>query len=287
MNKADKYLYEAIKNILANGYEDKNPRPHYKDGTPAHTISVNHVFRTYDISKGEFPITSLRPIAWKTAIKEILWIYQDQSSSLQLLNDKYNVNYWNSWESKDIPGSIGTRYGEVVKRYHLVDNLIKGIKVNPYGRRHIIDLYQYKELEETDGLYPCAFCSIWNIREDKYLDMTLIQRSGDLLAASCAGVNEIQYTALLMMIAKATGYEPGIFSHYIANEQLYTHETYLKAAKEILKRYEENLSTPFCYAVPKLILNTEKMNFYDFTIDDFEIKDYEPIKPQLKFELGI
>lgn len=287
MNKADKYLYEAINNILANGYKDKNPRPRYKDGTPAHTISVNHIFRTYDISKGEFPITSLRPIAWKTAIKEILWIYQDQSSSLQLLNDKYNVNYWDSWESKDIPGSIGTRYGEVVKRYHLIDNLIKEIKTNPYGRRHIIDLYQYKELEETDGLYPCAFCSIWNIREDKYLDMTLIQRSGDLLAASCAGVNEIQYTALLMMIAKATGYEPGVFSHYIANEQLYTHETYLKAAKEILKRYEENLSTPFYHTVPKLILNTEKMNFYDFTIDDFEIKDYEPIKPQLKFELGI
>lgn len=285
MNKADKYLYEAIGNILSNGYMDKNPRPHYEDGTPAHTISVNHQFRTYDISKGEFPITSLRPIAWKTAIKEVLWIYQDQSSDLQLLNDKYGVHYWNSWESKDILGSIGARYGEVVRRYHLIDNLIEGIKTNPYGRRHIIDLYQYKELNETDGLYPCAFCSIWNVREDKCLDMTLIQRSGDLLAASCSGVNEIQYTALLMMIAKATRYEPGVFSHYIANEQLYSR--HLDAAKELQARYEANLSLPQDYGIPKLILDTDKTNFYDFTIDDFRMENYYPTKPQLKLELGI
>jgi thymidylate synthase len=154
MTKADLYMKESIEKIINEGYLDVNPRPHYKDGTPAHTISVNHVMRTYDLSKGEFPITTLRPIAWKSAIKEVLWIYQDQSNDLNLLRDKYNVNYWNAWESKDMPNTIGARYGEVVRRYNLMNNLLDELKNDPYGRRHIIDLYQYKELSETDGLYP-------------------------------------------------------------------------------------------------------------------------------------
>lgn len=290
MTKADFYMKEAIEKILGNGYMDVNPRPHYADGTPAHTLSINHVMRTYDLSKGEFPITSLRPIAWKSAIKEILWIYQDQSNDLNLLREKYNVNYWNEWESKDMPNTIGARYGEVVRRYDLMNRLLNEIKNNPYGRRHIIDLYQYQELNETDGLYPCAFLTIWNVRkgeDDKeYLDMCLIQRSGDLLAASCSGVNETQYAALMMMVARHCEYEVGVFSHLVCNEQIYSrHE---EPAKEMLNRYfilkeNHNANTK----TPKLILNPDKTNFYDFTIDDFIMENYEPIKPQIKFELGI
>lgn len=291
MNKADNYIKEQIENILAYGYKDENPRPKYADGSPAYTYSINGNFRSYDLSKGEFPITTLRPIAWKSAIKEILWIYQDQSNDLNILKDKYGVNYWNEWESKNIPNTIGIRYGEIVRRYRLMDNLLDGLINDPFGRRHIIDLYQYTDMNESDGLNPCAFCTIWNVREcmgRKYLDLSLIQRSGDLMAASCSGVNEVQYAALLMMVAQHCGYEVGVLYHYVANEQIYNR--HFEQANEMLRRwrqknfYEEN---QLFEVSPRLVLNNKKKNFYNFTIEDFDMLNYKPMTPQLKLELGI
>lgn len=279
MNLADAMLVDGIENILKNGYRDENPRPKYKDGTPAHTLSVNHVIRTYDLQE-EFPICSLRPIAWKSAIKEILWIYQDQSNSLEILNDKYGVHYWNDWESKDIPNTIGQRYGATVKKYNLIDKLIKGIKEDPYSRRHIMSLWQEEDFKESDGLVPCAFLTQWNVRGE-YLDMVLYQRSGDMLAASGAGgINEVQYACLLLMIAKATGYKAGKFTHFVTNEQIY--DRHIEQAKELLKRYWD-----VDYDFPEMKFNPKTNNFYEFTIDDFELIRYNPIKPQLKLELGI
>lgn len=279
MTLVDSMLFDDIINILENGYKDENPRPKYKDGTPAYTLSVNHVMRSYDLQK-EFPICSLRPIAWKSAIKEILWIYQDQSSSLELLNNKYNVHYWNDWESKDVPNTIGQRYGATVKKYNLIDKLIKGIKEDPYSRRHIMSLWQEDDFKESDGLVPCAFLTQWNVRGE-YLDMVLYQRSGDMLAASGAGgINEVQYACLLLMIAKATGYKAGKFTHFVANEQIY--DRHIKQANELLDRYSDKDR-----GFPEMKFNPKTNNFYDFTIDDFELMCYNPIKPQLKLELGI
>lgn len=280
--EADCYLYNNITTIEQDGFVDINPRPKYADGTPAYTKSINHQYRSYDLSTGDFPITTLRPIAWKTAIKEILWIYQDASNSLDLLHDKYGVYYWDEWPSKDMPGTIGARYGEVVRRYNLMGNLLQDIKNDPYGRRHIMDLWQYKELQETDGLCPCAFLTDWNVREE-YLDMLLFQRSGDMLMASGAGgVNEVQYAALLIMVARHCGYKPGKFTHVIANEQIY--DRHWEAAHELQKRFKE--ANPQKDSV-HLILNPEKTNFYDFTIDDFTMENYNPIKPQLDLEIAI
>lgn len=291
MNKADNYIKQQIENILKNGYKDESPRPKYTDGSPAFTYSLNGNFRSYDLSKGEFPITTLRPIAWKSAIKEILWIYQEQSNNLNLLRKKYKVNYWNEWESKDIPNTIGIRYGEIVRRYRLIDKLLDELVNDPFGRRHIIDLYQYRDMGESDGLNPCAFCTIWNVRngsDGKYLDLSLIQRSGDLMAASCSGVNEVQYAALLMMVARHCGYNAGVLYHYVANEQIY--DRHIGQAREILRRWmakdwDEYNHGEFKH--PKLVLNLDKIDFYDFTIDDFTMENYEPVQPQLKLELGI
>lgn len=294
---ADHFLVQDIQKIFSEGYKDINPRPKYPDGSPAHTFSVNHVTRSYDLSKGEFPVCTLRPIAWKSAIKEILWIYQDATNDLSTLNDKYNVHYWNEWESKEYPGTIGKgRYGDVVNEYNLIENLLSGLKDNPYGRRHIMDLYQYKGLEESDGLYPCAFLTIWNVRNDnngtEYLDMSLIQRSGDMIAASGAGgINEIQYAALLMMVAKHVGYEPGVFTHFVANEQIY--DRHLNAATELRTRYKV-IDKDFTHhnhykenEMPYLKFNPKHATFYNFTIEDFEMVNYEPIHPQLHLDLGI
>ena len=297
MTKADKYMDRDIHHIIQDGYKDENPRPHYADGTPAHTFSVNHVLRTYDLSAGEFPICTLRPIAWKTGIKEIFTIYQKPTNNLATMHEM-GVNWWDDWDIGD--GTIGQRYGATVSRYDLINNLIKDIQKDPYGRRKVVSLWQETDLHETAGLAPCAFLTIWNVR-GKYLDMAMIQRSGDMLTASGAGgINEIQYAALLMMIARHTGYEPGVFTHFVANEQIY--DRHIDAAKEIKARYSITASKTKLIEIkdeviykiyepsgvqPKLILNPEKTNFYDMTIDDFIMENYNPIRPQLKLELGI
>lgn len=279
MNNADFCLYKDIRNIIMYGYEDENPRPKYPDGTPAHTISVNQVVRRYDLSAGDFPICTLRRIAWKTAIKELFTIYQKPTNSLAEM-EKMGINYWKAWDIGD--GTIGQRYGATVKRYDLINKLIEDIKTDPYGRRKIMSLWQETDLAETPGLAPCAFLTMWNVR-GKYLDMTLIQRSGDMLVASGAGgINEVQYAALLMMIARHTGYTPGVFCHFVQNEQIY--DRHIEQAKELMRRYEDSQEEA---NAPMLVLNPEKTNFFEMTIDDFEMKNYEPRTPQLSFDLGI
>lgn len=558
MNKADNYMYEAINKILEEGYLDENPRPKYKDGTPAHTLSINHVTRSYDLSNGEFPICTLRPMAWKTAIKELLAIYQNQSNKISEF-ERYGCGWWKDWslpdgtigrsypynieshrpnemkrtvakikrkikpiesgdiheddipmfeECKSIDGNVyldryrvigideersddkhtyykiqfvsnnyissmrkdiigvseGTNpydrtvhnigylgdykrvcnytedeikilkkkwesmffrcyttkieyvyrtykdvfvhhrwhsfenflrdlrmipqfflakeecfkdwdidkdyygsncYGpdtcvflkhrenvlysttdsyyeitenstgnisyeinlsefarrvsqsqqtiqkavrkkrpykdflfkrvyqdnEYVYRYELSRNqvveLIKDIQNNPYGRRHIISFWNWANINKK-SLVECAYETIWNVRNDRkgneYLDMCLIQRSGDMLTASGpGGINEIQYAALLMMIARHCGYKPGVFTHFVANEQIY--DRHIEQAKEMLNRYNDPILV--LKQIPHLILDTEKTNFYDITVDDFVMLNYEPIKPQLKLDLGI
>lgn len=281
MNKADQYMKKDIERILNNGYLDVNPRPKYADGTPAHTYSVNHVCRTYDLSNGEFPICSLRRIAWKTGIKEIFTIYQKPTNNISEM-ENMGVTWWKDWDIGD--GTIGQRYGATVKRYDLINKLIDDIEKDPYGRRKIVSLWQENDLRETTGLAPCAFLTIWNVRGE-YLDMVLIQRSGDMLTASGAGgINEIQYAALLMMIARHCGYKPGVFTHFVANEQIY--DRHVEQANEMLNRVKA-LEEMDNLAPPKLLLNPDKTNFFEMTIEDFTVENYEPMTPQLKLELGI
>lgn len=291
LTEADHRMRRDIEDILTDGYRDVNPRPKYKDGTSAHTISVNHVLRRYDLSRGEFPITTLRPIAWKTGIKEILTIYQKPTNKISEM-EAMGVNWWGDWDIGD--GTIGQRYGATVSRYDLINNLINDIRTDPYGRRKVVSLWQETDLRETDGLAPCAFLTIWNVRNDndgnEYLDMCLIQRSGDMLTASGAGcINEVQYAALLMMIARHCGYAPGMFTHFVANEQIY--DRHEDQARAMLKRFRDVHGRGWdswgTGDKPMLILNPDKYDFYEFTIDDFEMVNYEPIKPQLKLELGI
>lgn len=288
MSAANWYLRLNIDDILTHGYKDVNPRPKYADGTPAHTISVNHVVRTYDLSR-EFPITTLRPIAWKTGIKEILTIYQKPTNVISEM-EAMGVNWWKDWDIGD--GTIGQRYGATVSRYDLINRLLEDLKNDPYGRRKVVSLWQETDLRETLGLAPCAFLTIWNVRNNgngvEYLDMCLIQRSGDMLTASGAGcINEVQYAALLMMIALHCGYRPGKFTHFVANEQIY--DRHIEQAKLIKSRWGEGFQREVDSnnAIPMLVLNPDKTNFYDFTIDDFAMINYNPITPQVTLELGI
>ena len=276
MNKADKYYIQNLSKIMSEGSWDENPRPKYSDGTPAHSRFITQVFEEYDISKGEFPITTLRNTAIKTGIKEILWIYQKQSS---YLNDarKMGINWWDEWNIGD--NSIGQRYGATIKRYDLMNKLLDGLVNDPFGRRHIISMYQYVDLEETPGLYPCAYETIWSVRkagEDKVLDMTLIQRSSDYLMANA--INKGQYLALQMMVAGHCNYNVGKFCHLVQNLHIY--DRHFDYVSELLKTETTNVS-------PNFKLNGSK-NFYEYTLDDFEFFDFDKVK-QLsgKLELAI
>lgn len=263
---------------MSEGYWDENPRPKYEDGTPAHTIFIPQVFERYNIAKGDFPITTLRPIYIKKSINESRWIYQDQTSDLSVLKEKYDIHWWDEWGVGD--GTIGQRYGATVKRYDSMNKLLKGLVNDPFGRRHIISLWQEKDFQETQGLLPCAFMSILTVRkvdENFYLDSTLIQRSSDYLVAG--HINKMQYVAWLMMVAKHCNYRVGNFCHFVQNLHIY--DAHLEQAKILLERKPSDKK-------PKLVLNVpDGTNFYEIETSDFELIDYEPVKPNLKFKLGI
>ena len=344
--KGDMYTKFIMDKILREGCLDHNPRPHYEDfyenakydgktnelvledGTrkkiwdeelvipkdngyevwvPAHTISVNQgVECTYDLSKGESPMITLRPIAVKASVAEILWIYQRESNDLVLFDEllgrktwdedhKIN-NWWLDWAIKDENGeyilneeghpTIGACYGETVNRRNMLKKeVIEQIRNNQDGRRNITCLWQQDDFNEKHGLKPCAFLTVWNVRHDwdgkDYLDMTMVQRSSDFATAGC--INQVQYAALQIMVARELGLEPGTFTWKPINIQLY--DRHIDQAIEMLDRDPIN-----CEATIELNKKIEKLE--DIMPDDVKIKDYprELIKtknPQLKFKLGI
>jgi thymidylate synthase len=279
MRKADKIFIDNINNILENGVWSENARPKYKDGQTANSKYITGAFAEYDLSKGEFPITTLRPIAIKSAIKELLWIYQEQTSDLDVLEDKYGVKYWNEWEVGD-SGNIGLRYGATVKKHDIVTKLLDGLAKNPWNRRNIINLWQYDDFEASEGLLPCAFMTMFDVRrvgDDMFLDATLTQRSNDMLVAH--HINAMQYVALQMMIAKHFGWQVGKFFYFVNNLHIYDNQ--FDNAKALLSRTPSDKN-------PILKLNVpDGTNFFDIKAEDFELVDYEPVKPQLAFELAI
>lgn len=279
MNKADEIFKRNIENILENGVMSCDARPVYSNGEKANSKYVTQVCDAYDLSKGEFPITTLRQIPIKSAIKEIFWIYQDQSNELSILENKYNVKYWRPWEVGNTD-TIGKRYGAVVKEHNIIDKILKDLRKNPWNRRNVISLWDYKAFEETNGLLPCAYNVMFDVRkvnDTMYLDCTLTQRSNDMLVAH--HINSMQYVALQMMIACHFGWEVGKFCYFVNNLHIYDNQ--FEQANELLSRTSKNCN-------PRLVLNCKpKTNFYDIKPEDFELIDYEYCTPQLKFDLAI
>ena len=282
MTKGDIYTKEIIEKILKEGRMDKNPRPKYSDGTPAHTISINHGMTTYDLNKGETPLITLRPIAIKSAIGELLWIYRDQSNDLDLLKDKYKVTWWDEWEV-DNTRTIGACYGETVRRHNLMNDFLEGIKKDPDGRRHIINMWQTDDFKDKHGLKPCAFQTVWNVRHEEdadYLDMCLFQRSSDFLTAGC--INQVQYVVFQYMIAKELGYKPGRFTWFYDNIQIY--DRHISSAKEMLSRVPINCNPTFTIDDNVTWDNIMPDNVH---LDNYPMELIKRRNPQIKFDLGI
>lgn len=275
LTKADLFYLGVLKQIKEEGQMDRNPRPVYKDGTPAYTkfITLPSDFE----SNGETPLVSVRKTAVFTGIKEMLEFYLYQTNDLEHFR-KAGIKYWDEWDIGD--GTIGTRYGKTVAKYDLTNKLLKGLTDNPYGRRHIINLYQYADFAETDGLYPCVYLNEWLYREVDgvpYLDLYVHQRSSD--TAVSWNINVIQYYAMQLMIACHCGYEVGKLRYSIGNA--HTYDRHFEAVDELLEREPQE-------GTPELILTCPKgTNFYDITIKDFKLVNYNPVMPQLDFELAI
>ncbi len=269
MSYADKVFKETCIDILTNGTDTQGElvRPHWEDGTPAYTIKKFGVVNKYDLRK-EFPAITLRKVALKSAMDEILWIYQKKSNNVNDLNS----HIWDSWTDEN--GSIGTAYGYVVGDKFLykgqiidqTDYVLKQLKETPYSRRIMTNLYQYQHLA-TGHLDPCCFCAIYNVTKDKdsdklVLNLNLIQRSQDMLAAN--GWNVCQYAILLMMFAQVNNMIPGELVHNITDCHIY--DKHVQIIEELINREE--------HPAPKVWLNPDVKDFYQFTTKDLYIENY-------------
>lgn len=252
MSRADQQYLDIIDDILNHGYKDQN-----RTGVP--TLKRPHKIMQFNLAQ-EFPILTTKFVPFKTAVKELLWIYRDQTSDVKQLQEA-NVHIWDEWMKED--GTIGTSYGWVVKKFHLVDDLIKTLKEDPQSRRMVMSLWQ-NEFLEGGSLYPCAFMTLWDVTQGQ-LNMMLIQRSADMPLG--VPFNMAQYAVLQHLIAQVTGYEVGQFTHVINNAHIY--ENQIEGMQEQMSRKDQALPAP------KLWINPEIKNFYDFTIEDIRLEGYE------------
>lgn len=284
VSKADGYFYQNLRDILKNGYYDFDyeVRPMWKDGTPAHSKFLLNIQETYDLNKCEFPITTLRPIAWKQGVGEILWIYRDASNDLDLLRQKYGVSWWDEWDIGN--RSIGCCYGYTVKKYNLLNQLIEGLKLQPFGRRHIMSLWQNADLKQKHALDPCCFMTIWNVTSENgqlTLHMELKQRSSDYVVAG--HINKIQYVALQMLVARLVDMQVGTFTHSVNNLHIY--DRHIDIAKTLIERFEKQV-------LDKKPQNTvfalrEGITLKDVMPEDFRIINYDPLPALSKLEMAI
>lgn len=276
MSIADQIFINTCRDILDNGISDEDlpVRPHWLDGTPAHTIKKFCIVNRYDLSK-EFPIITLRRTAFKSAIDEILWIWQKKSNNVHDLNS----HIWDSWA--DETGSIGKAYGYQLGvksiypegEFDQVDRVLFDLKNNPSSRRILTNIYNFQDLHEMH-LYPCAYSMTFNVTGNK-LNGILNQRSQDTLTAN--NWNVVQYAVLLHMFAQVSGLEVGEFVHVISDAHIY--DRHVPIVEEILKNPQ--------YPAPTFKMNKDVKNFYDFTVDDFKLVDYNYTKLDKKIEVAI
>ena len=270
MSKADVLFVKMCSEILDHGFstEGQKVRPHWEDGTPAHTIKRFGVVNRYDLSE-EFPALTLRPTPIKSAVDEMLWIWQKKSNNIHDLKS----HIWDSWADEN--GSIGKAYGyQLGRKYHFkqgemdqVDNVIWLLKNESYSRRIMTNIYNFSDLREMN-LEPCAYSVTFNVTGNR-LNAVLNQRSQDILAAN--NWNVVQYSVLVMMLAQVCGFEPGELVHVIADAHIY--DRHVEIIQELIQRLQ--------YDAPTFRLNPEITDFYDFTTDDLIIENYQK-GPQIK-----
>lgn len=276
MSLADKIFIQNCTDIINNGFWDKDlpVRPVWHDGTPAHTVKKFCIVNRYDLQK-EFPILTLRRTAFKSAVDEILWIWQKKSNNIKDLNS----HIWDSWADEN--GSIGKAYGYQLGVKHKykegefdqVDRVLFDLKNNPSSRRIMTNIYTFEDLHEMN-LYPCAYSMTFNVSGDT-LNGILNQRSNDVAVAN--NWNVVQYSVLLIMLAQVSGLKAGELVHVIADAHIY--DRHIPVIEKMMKNPQ--------FEAPKLIVNPSVKDFYKFTVDDFILENYQYNKIEEKFEVAI
>ena len=276
MSYADEIFVQNCKQILENGIWDTTGpvRPKWSDGTDAHTKKTFCIVNRYDLSK-EFPIMTLRKTAFKNCVDEILWIWQKKSNNIKDLHS----HIWDSWA--DETGSIGKAYGYQLGVKHKykegemdqVDRVLFDLKNNPLSRRIMTNIYTFQDLHEMH-LYPCAYSMTFNVTGNK-LNGILNQRSQDMLTAN--NWNICQYAVLLHMFAQVSNLEVGELVHVIADAHIY--DKHIPLVEEMIKRPQ--------FEAPQLKIDKSITNFYDFTVDSFELVDYKHNPPIGKIEVAV
>ena len=276
MSRADEIFIHNMQDILARGVDDNDVevRPHWADGTPAHTKKIFCVVNRYDLAR-EFPIITLRRTAFKSAIDELLWIWQKKSNNIHELNS----HIWDSWA--DEQGSIGKAYGYQLSVKHKypegefdqVDRVLYDLKHNPTSRRIITNIYVHEDLHEMN-LYPCAYSVTFNVAGGK-LNAILNQRSNDMAVAN--NWNVVQYAVLVHILAQVSGLQVGELVHVIADAHVY--DRHVAQVERMLKGAT--------HPAPKFVINKDVKDFYSFTVNDFALEDYEYEPFNEKFEVAI
>lgn len=276
MSKADQLFVSMCKDILDHGTttEGEKVRPRWEDGSPAYTIKNFGVANRYDLRE-EFPALTLRRTALKSAMDEILWIYQKKSNNINDLNS----HIWDQWA--DESGSIGKAYGyQIAQKSHYpegdfdqMDRVLYDLEHTPFSRRIMTNMYTFADLHQMN-LYPCAYSVTYNVTqgegdEKPVLNMVLMQRSQDILAAN--NWNVCQYAILLMMVARHVDMVAGELLHVIVDAHIY--DRHVDIVRELIERPQ--------YPAPRVSLNPNVKNFYDFTTDDLIVEDYNH-GPQVK-----
>ena len=264
MSRADEIFISNCKDILENGVWDTDlkVRPRWDDGESAHTVKKFGIVNRYDLSE-EFPILTVRRTYWKSAIDELLWIWQKKSNNVHDLKS----HVWDAWA--DETGSIGKAYGYqlgVKHRYpggemDQVDRVLFDLKHNPASRRIMTNIYNHADLSEM-ALYPCAYSMTFNVTGNR-LNAILNQRSQDMLTAN--NWNVVQYAALTCMLAQVSGLKPGEFMHVIADAHIY--DRHVPLVQEIIA----NEPKP----APRFVIDPAVDDFYRFTVDSFRMENYE------------
>ena len=265
MSYADQIFVQNCKDILDHGVWDtyRSVRPKWDAGSPAHTIKLFGVVNRYDLRK-EFPILTVRRTYWKTAVDELLWIWQKKSNNIHNLNSKI----WDQWA--DETGSIGKAYGyQLGVKHHYpqgdmdqVDKVLWDLKHDPASRRIITNLYNHHDLSEM-ALYPCAYSMTFNVSGNT-LNAILNQRSQDMLTAN--GWNVTQYAVLLHMMAQVSGLEAGELVHVIADAHIY--DRHVPVVEKLLETKQAT--------APKFVIDKSVTDFYAFTRDSFSMEGYAP-----------